>query len=101
MWNDECGMRSHIIDSDFRIPKSAFKLEVIRLDEEPVLKTGGCRNVACEFESHGFRLGRWKVYRVQFTGFVAVPCTLLTFSRSNPMLSAFLRSVDQPSPWNF
>ena len=29
--------------------------EAIRLDEEPVLKTGGCRNVACEFESHGFR----------------------------------------------
>ena len=35
--------------------------EAIRLDEEPVLKTGGCRNVACEFESHGFRLGT--VYR--------------------------------------
>ena len=48
-------MRNHITNSNFRIPNSAFNLEVIRLDEGPVLKTGGCRNVACEFESHDFR----------------------------------------------
>ena len=30
--------------------------EVIRLDEDPVSKTGGRK--ACEFESHGFRLER-------------------------------------------
>ena len=29
--------------------------EVIRPDEEPVSKTGGGFNVACGFESHGFR----------------------------------------------
>ena len=31
-------------------------LEVNRLDEEPVSKTGGGTFAACEFESRGFRL---------------------------------------------
>ena len=31
------------------------ELEVIRLDEEPVLKTGDVRKGVCGFESHGFR----------------------------------------------
>ena len=55
-----------------------LNLEVIRLDEGPVLKTGGCRNVACEFESHGFRLIELKVYSVQATGLETVPFQLLT-----------------------
>ena len=34
--------------------------EVIRLDEEPVLKTGG-GHAACGFESHGFRHAGTKI----------------------------------------
>ncbi len=43
----------------FQLPQ--LRTEVIRLDEEPVLKTGG-RTATCGFESHGFRserMGSW------------------------------------------
>lgn len=35
--------------------KRVLFTEVIRPDEEPVLKTGGGFEAACGFESHGFR----------------------------------------------
>ena len=43
------------------------RTEVIRPDEEPVLKTGG-GGAACEFESHGFRLTRGLMVQQEDTG---------------------------------
>src|SRR5262245_11820117 len=42
----------------FQPPQLKKRTEVIRLDEEPVSKTGGDL-IACGFESHGFRSWQW------------------------------------------
>ena len=47
----------------FQLPQ--LLTEVIRLDEDPVLKTGGDK-VACGFESHGFRLRTFWIFDWRF-----------------------------------